>query len=103
MQKFSDQAGPSGLMTRPDSSAVVAVKVFKEKHVISKVRIILNLFALPEHGPLPFAVEEKNVRKTPRQFLRNLPQIKHLARPGRTLDLQIVPVIMVEFLKRFDQ
>ena len=42
MEKFGDQAGPSGLVARPDSPAVVAVKVLEEKQVIAEVRIVLH-------------------------------------------------------------
>jgi hypothetical protein len=43
------------------------------------------------------------MRQPSREFLRHLPQIEHLTRAGRTLDLQIVTIVMMKVLERFDQ
>jgi hypothetical protein len=48
--EFSDETGPTGLMRRADTAAVIAVKILKELYVIAEMRVGLQLGVLAEDG-----------------------------------------------------
>jgi len=55
-----DEPGPSGLMTRADTGAVVSMKVLIEKYVIAPVRIVLEFFGCAVNRAPAMFVAQKN-------------------------------------------
>src|SRR5689334_15351500 len=51
-----DQAGPAGLVVRPQPGAVVAVEVLVEREVVAPVRIVLKRARAAVHGALALGV-----------------------------------------------
>lgn len=90
-------------MAGSESRTVVTVEELIEQDMLAEIRIGLEFFRVAKHRAASFFVFQENTRKPTRYLLRNFPQIHHNAGTSRTLDLQIVAVIMMEFLQRFDQ
>ena len=65
------------------------------------VRIVLKFLTAPVDGALAVATQ-KDVRYSPGNLLRDLPQRHHFARPCGTFDLQITSVVVVVPLQRCD-
>src|SRR3954452_15674398 len=78
------------------------MEVFVERDQIPPVRIALEELLLPEDRPQPLLVTQEGARESPRQLHRDLIQGQELAGARRTLNLEIVAVVMVELLERLD-
>src|SRR5215469_12093746 len=92
------ESGPTGLMTCPDSSAVVAMKVFIEENQIPPVRVVLELLMTAVNRSLSLLTGE-NADQAARELGRDLLQIHHLARAGGALYLEIRPKIAMPAVK----
>ena len=56
----------------------------------------------PKTGRRPSAVAQEQARQPAGQLVGDLVEGEELARPGRALDLEVVAVVVVELLQRFD-
>src|SRR5277367_2580843 len=90
-------------MTRANSSAGVAVKIFVERHVIAPMRIGLKFLGLAEHRPPSVAVAQEDPRKPARKLRRYFPEVLPLPGSRRKFRIESVAQKMVKLLKRFDQ
>ena len=77
----------------------IAVKKLVEEHVVTKVRILPELRVRAEAGPLPVRITQEERRQPATELLRHLEQGDEAPRPGRAFDLEIVAVVVMEFLQ----
>src|SRR5712691_6760904 len=90
-------------MAGPDSGPGITVEVFVKEHQIAPMWVRLKLLQFSEHRPAALLILKEYARHTARQFSRHFPQGHHLSRPGRELDLELVPEVVMELLERLDQ
>ena len=90
-----DDAGPSGLVTRTQAGAVVAVEVLVEQEVITPVRVLLKFAGRSIERTPPVIVPQKDAGQPTRDFLGNLIQRHVPARARWTFDGEIIPVVAV--------
>ena len=58
------QTSPTGLMTRADARAVIAVEIFMEGNVVAPVWVILKSLIAPEDRAASIFVAQENVDET---------------------------------------
>src|SRR5437762_13904904 len=63
----------------------------------------LELFEISKHWPATSLILKKYACHPARQFARYLPQVHHLSRSSRELDLEVVAEVVVKFLQRLDE
>src|SRR5229473_4889746 len=101
--QFRDETGPAGLMAGAKSGAIVAVEVFVEKDKVFPVRIVLENLKSASDGTAATRIAKENVNEPAGDFSCHLPQVGFLRRMGRTLHLEVLTVIVVKLLQRFDE
>src|SRR5262245_58972311 len=62
LQQLGDQAGPPGLMRRPDAAPGVAVEVLVKEQVVAEERVRLQLLLTAEHRPSAVAAAQEDPR-----------------------------------------
>ena len=102
MEQLCHQARPSSLVGRSNTAAAIAVEVFVEEDVIPEMRVIRQFVMVAEHGTTAAPVFQEKPAQTPRQLIRHILYGHEPAGAGRAFDFEIVAVIVVEFLQRFD-
>ena len=102
-QEIGDQACPAGLMGRADAAPVVTVEVLVEQDAVAKMGIASSRLMMLEDRTAPGFILQENARQAASQFVRDFANGQVSRRAGRTLDLEIVAVILVELLQRFDE
>src|SRR5438094_6106572 len=65
--------------------------------------VCLKLLQIAEHGATSPRVLQEYACHAARQFARYLPQVHHLSRSSRELDLEVVAEVVVKFLQRLDE
>src|SRR6267142_1545009 len=90
-----DDAGPSGLMARPEPRAVVAVEVFIEQDEVAPVRVLLELAGAAVHRPPAIRVAQEDVGQAARDLLGDLIERHVPAGAGGTFDGEPVAVVEV--------
>src|SRR5215472_5411260 len=103
LEKLGHQCCPTGLMTGAEPRTIVAVEVLVEQNQIAPVRIMGVNRVCAMDGPFAHGRFQKDTRQAARQLRRDFPKCAVDARSGGALDSEFGPVIMVEFLQRFDQ
>src|ERR1700683_187672 len=89
-------------MGGPYAAAGVAVEVFVKRNVLAKVWIRLQLGGLAQHGTISVGVFEKYARQPVRELRSHLFNGQIAAGARRALDAEVVAVIMMKLLQRFD-
>src|SRR5829696_9404360 len=69
LRQLRHEPGPSGLMTRAQPGAVVAVEVLVEEHMIAPVRIILECRRAAVHRPVTVGIAQEDAFETARDLL----------------------------------
>src|SRR5260370_19497149 len=100
---FGDQPGPAGLGAGANARAVVAVKVFVKADQVAPIGVAAEEINPAGNWTPPILAAKENMRQAAREFRGHLPQIGLLAPPGRAPGLEVLAVLVVEFLQRFDQ
>src|SRR5882672_2670940 len=103
LHQLGDDASPSSLVACADSRAGIPVEVLMEEHKVAPVWVGLKLLEIAEHWPTALLVLKKNIGHATRQFAGYFPQSEHLSRPGRELNCEGFPKIVMELLQRLDQ
>src|SRR5688500_19019270 len=78
------------------------MEILVKKQMVAKMRIVLELSIVAKDGSF-VTVSEKDVREASRQFLRDFPEVHHRPRTSRTFHLQIIAVVVMKLLQRFDE
>src|SRR5579883_735245 len=102
LDEFSNQAGPPGLMIGADASTVVAVKVFVKQNEVFPVRVALEHFDAARHGAPSIRPAQEEMNQAAREVRGHGPQIHFVARTRGAFDTEILAVIVMKFLQRFD-
>src|ERR1700730_1155718 len=102
-EKFRDQPGPPGLMWGPGASAGVAAEELIERDAVSIVRIRLKLWILAQDGTVARPILQKQPRQPARQLGGHLLEAHQIAGAGGAFDLEVIAVVVMEFLQRFDE
>jgi hypothetical protein len=85
------------------STSVVTVKVLVEQNTITEVRIFLELGVIGHGRAHSVLVTKKEPDQPPAELVRDLEYRHHVPRTSRTLDLEVIPVVVVETLERLDE
>src|SRR5580704_12423290 len=95
MHTPGDDACPSSLVARAESSTVVTVEVFIEQQEVAPVWVTLKFLGVPvDRSPFVHAAE-KNAVQPSRELFRNLVQVQLVSRARRAFDGEIIAVIHV--------
>src|SRR4029077_6226322 len=89
-------------MARAQPSAVLSVEVFIERDQIPPERVVLKQLRPAEHRPSAIFAQE-NVRQPPGYFARRLPQRFLLPGTSWYFHFELIAVVIVNPLERFDQ
>src|SRR5947209_8140544 len=79
------------------------MEVFVEQQVVAEVRIALQLRVVAEDCPPTLLVAQEQPTQSTRQLLRHLFNGDEVAGTARAFDLEVVAVVVMELLQRFDQ
>src|SRR5215470_4961727 len=85
-----------------DAPACVAIKIFVEVDVVAKLFVLLKFRVERIYRPRAGRILEKYPGEAVNQFLGDLIKGEILARASGTLDLEVIPVIVMELLQRLD-
>src|ERR1043166_8400929 len=103
MPSSPSDGSPPNPSPRPQTLAVVAMKIFVEEQQFFPRRIVGKARRPAVTWPAPAFVRQKQPAQSRVQFVRDLTQIFELAGPRRTFHPQAVAVKMVIPLERLDQ
>jgi hypothetical protein len=84
------------------TSASVSIEVFVEGHIIAKIFVLLETRVEGIHLASPLAVLEKDPNQAGRKFSGYLVDGDKSARTGWVLDFEVVSIVVMELLQRFD-
>lgn len=101
LDELGNETRPAGLVGRAQARAAIAVKILVEEDQIAEVGVGLQKFRLPVESTVPVSTQ-KEVDQAAGKFGRNFPKGHPAARAGGIFDFEVVAVIVMEFLKRFD-
>jgi len=90
-------------MASADTCAIVTVKILIEKDEVAPVWIALKKFRSACHGSAAAPITEENVNKPPGNLGRYLPEIGFRAGVRGALHFEILTIVVMKFLKRFDE
>src|SRR2546425_6809547 len=89
-------------MAGADALAGVAVEVFVKGDGVAPVRIGLEVFKVAEDGTVSVGAAEEDAGEPAGDFCGDFPQVHHLARSRRAFYFEVVAVVVMELLERFD-
>src|SRR6266404_2306 len=101
--QFCDETSPASLMAGADPGPIVAMKVFVEEDKVFPVRIILEDLKSAGDGTAATRIAKEDVDEPAGDFSRHLPEIGFLRGMRRALHLEVLAVVMVKLLQRFDE
>src|SRR6516225_7245010 len=93
---------PSGLVACAEPSSAVAMEVLIKQQVVPPKRVLLKLAGSPIDGPLAIPVFQKDARLSTGYFRRHLVQVHLTARPGGTLNHELIAVEEIILEQRAD-
>src|ERR1043166_174704 len=79
------------------------MKILMEENVVAEVRIGRELRMILHHRSRARFILQEQTRKPPRNFLGRIIDSDELLRAGGAFDFEIITVVMMEALKRFDE
>src|SRR5215470_14254456 len=101
--ELGDQAGPAGLVAGADSGAVIPVKVFIKENQIAPVRVGLKYFLSASDRAAAVVIAQKNVSQPAGDFCRDLPEIGLGLRMRWAFHFEVLAVVVMKLLQRFDE
>src|SRR6202022_1791829 len=109
LDQFGDETGPAGLMGRAETSANIPVEIFV-KQITSPSRTGIwvawnKLFVARRAHECTFAflIAQPNLDQPIGKFVRDFFEVHELPGAGWTFHFEIVAVVVMKLLKRFDQ
>src|ERR1700704_6245115 len=97
--QLGHQTRPSGLMTRADPRAVVAVKILIKQDQILPVGIVLEYFGPSVYRPAAIVPPQESPHEPPRNLRRHLPKVGFFARVRRTLHFEVLAIVVMKLLE----
>src|SRR6266567_9626902 len=89
-------------MAGADALAGVAVEVFVEGDRVAPVGIGLEFFKVAEDGASFVGAAQKDAGEASGDFCGDFPKVHYLARSCRAFYFEVVAVVVMELLERFD-
>src|SRR4051812_5764931 len=90
-------------MARPDTRAIVAVEEFVEQDVVPPVGVALKFFGPPINRSPAVCIACERSDQTVSDFLADLKEVHQLAGSSRTLDPEIVSIVLIQIQERPDE
>src|SRR4051812_3816865 len=90
-------------MARADASSIVAVEEFVEQDVVPPMRVALKFFGAPVNRPPAVCIACKGSDQTICNFLADFKEVHQLAGSCRTLNPEIVSVVLIQVQERPDK
>src|SRR5438309_1851700 len=81
----------------------VAVEILVEEDVVAEMQVAVQLVVVGQDRPPAMLIPQEDAGQPAGQLVSDLVDRQELAGAGRTLDLEIVAVVMVELLQRVDE
>lgn len=81
-------------MRGAESLAAVGVEELVEGNIVSEVGILVELLAAAVDGAVALVVASKEVDHSVLELVRHVCEVHLVAAPGRTLDLEVVAVVL---------
>src|SRR3989442_13201965 len=103
LQELGHERRPTCLMARAKPGARVAMEVFVKKEQVAPLRAALSALVDAVHGPRAVGAFQEQAGEPARQFGGDLPQREQVAGPGWAFHFEVVAVIVMKSLQRFDQ
>src|SRR5262245_13395862 len=101
-QQFRDQTSPAGLVRSAEADARVTVKIFVEQDVVAEIGVALQLVVVAVHRAAAGWIAQKETRQASGDFFRYFVDGDKAARARRAFDFEVVAVVVVKLLQRFD-
>src|SRR5271170_3808705 len=101
-EQFRNQRGPSRLVRGADAAANVTVKILVEGNAVLIIRIGLQRRLMTQYGALAVGVLQENARQAARQFRGHLIDVEEPPRSRRAFHGEVLAVVMMKLLQRFD-
>lgn len=90
-------------MRRTNSLPAVAMKVLVEQHKVAEVRVLIHLRIATVCRTVAFRVAGEDADDTSMNLLGDIGEVHVLPAASRTLDFQVVSVVLVEALEGLDE
>ena len=101
-QAANHQGRPSGLMLGTQTFPGVPVKIFVKQNQVPARRVVAEVRRVAVTGPSPLRIRQKKASQAQGDLIGDLLQVAAVAGTGGTLDLQLVPVMVMVALQGFD-
>src|SRR5882724_708237 len=101
--QLGDQSRPARLVTRPNSGAVVAMKVLMEIDVVAPLGLRLEFLEAAEDRPRSIFRTEENARETPGNFCSRIPQRCPFAGARWEFHRKTITIKVVKLLERLNK
>lgn len=103
LNQLRDQPSPAGLMRGPESAAGIAVEIFMEQMPLAIAQGIEAAAGSARERPFAVGISRPEVDQPVRQVVRDLVQRHELAGSGGAFHFEIVAVVVMKLLQRFDK
>src|SRR5205814_52368 len=103
LDQLRHQARPACLMTGAQACPDITMKVLIEQDQIAPQRIALKRLCAAVNGPAAVGAMQKDTDQSAGKLRRHFPEGHHDTRAGGKLHFELIAVIVMEFLQRFDQ
>jgi len=98
-----DKTSPPSLVGSTKARTIVAMEELVKEHVISEMGVTIELRVSTIRGPASVHILSKYVDNAMLNLFRNLVQWHKVTTPSGALDLEVVPIVLVEALERLDK
>jgi hypothetical protein len=95
--------GPSSLVRSTKTRTIVTVEELVEEHIVPEMGITIELRVSTIRSSASIHILSKYVDNAMLDFFRNLVQWHRVTTPSGALDLKVIPIVLVETLKRLDK
>ena len=102
LEQLGHETRPAGLVGCAYAAAAIAVEVLIEKQVIAEVPVALHPRVMRVYSARAVLTEQKDLRQSGRQFVCHVIQTDESTGARRTLDTELIAVVVMELLQRFD-
>src|SRR5689334_13673865 len=89
-------------MTCADARAVITMEIFMKGNIVTPVWVALECFIPTKNWSTSMCVSQKDIDETMRNLVRDLTQGDFVARMGGIFHQEIVAIVMMKLLNRFD-
>jgi hypothetical protein len=102
LQQLCDQSRPARLMGRAEPTTGIAMEVLVEMNVIAEVWVVLDARSIARQRAAAVRITQKQTADAPSELAGHLMDREMPTGSRRALDEELVAVVMVKLLERFD-